>query len=512
MGKHWGNSSSEQAVRARIIAVRCLSGGFCLSLAVLTFGVQGLSGSGSAVVPSPSLAYGVVGLGTLDPDTRGTVGASAVPSADAADAPASTGFTADALALVAYTRSTVETTSKDGVPGELNVASAGLKRPAEGFLMAPLESLQLSSSFGLRTSPITGSAGEFHWGQDFASPCGTRVYSADAGVVRAVGWHPWGGGNRVEIDHGNGLITTYNHLEAIAVKKGDSVRVGEVIARVGTTGSSTGCHLHFETILNGAHKNPRGWTLLPIVQTDQLGAIEMASYAPDAGRPSNTSLGWAIPVSDEGTHVVAGGAQEVPLSALPGTPYSASAAATPTPSIWDALSPTKTRSDTPTPAPSQPPGGSPSGTTTTGGSTTPSDTPRPSDPSSPPPADPSTPPPSEPSTAPPPPPEAPTPTPSPEPTAPPLPPPPVVEPVPAPPPVVEPAPPPVVELPPPPPPPAPTVAPPPPPPAVAPPPPPPPPAPTVAPAPAPTVAPPPPAPSVSAEPSATTDPSLTPGP
>ena len=229
---------------------------------------------------------------------------------------ATSAFTADALALVAYTRSTVETTSKDGVPGELNVASAGLKRPAEGFLMAPLESLSESSPFGLRTSPITGSSGEFHWGQDFAAACGTRVYSADAGVVRAVGWHPWGGGNRVEIDHGNGLITTYNHLEAIAVKKGDSVRVGEVIARVGTTGSSTGCHLHFETILNGSHKNPHDWMLLPIMQTDQLGTIEMTSYAPDAGKPSNTSLGWAIPVSEDGTHVVAGGAQESPASAL----------------------------------------------------------------------------------------------------------------------------------------------------------------------------------------------------
>ena len=181
-----------------------------------------------------------------------------------------------------------------------------------------------SSPFGLRTSPITGSAGEFHWGQDYAAACGTRVYSADSGVVRAVGWHPWGGGNRVEIDHGNGLITTYNHLEAIAVKKGDSVRVGEVIARVGTTGSSTGCHLHFETILNGSHKNPHDWTLLPITQTDQLGTIEMTSYAPDAGKPSNTSLGWAIPVSEDGTHVVAGGAHESPASAWPSTPNSAS--------------------------------------------------------------------------------------------------------------------------------------------------------------------------------------------
>ena len=289
MGKHWGNSSSEQAVRARITAVRYISGGFCLSLAVLTFGVQGLSGTGSAVTPSSSLASGVVGPGVLDPGTA------AAAAGKGGEVPASSAVTADALALVAYTRSPVETASKTGVPGELNVASAGLKRPAEGFLMAPLESLQESSSFGLRTSPITGSAGEFHWGQDYAAACGTRVYAADAGVVRAVGWHPWGGGNRVEIDHGNGLITTYNHLEAIAVKKGDSVRVGEVIARVGTTGSSTGCHLHFETILNGSHQNPDGWTLLPIKQTDRLGTIAMTSYAPDADKPSNAALGWADP-------------------------------------------------------------------------------------------------------------------------------------------------------------------------------------------------------------------------
>ncbi|WP_237393913.1 M23 family metallopeptidase [Pseudarthrobacter sp. ATCC 49987] len=451
---------------------------------MLTFGVQGLSGTGAAVVPSQAPASGVVGPGTLDPATAG------IATAAGTGAVATSAFTADPTALVAYARSTVQTTSRDGVPGELNVASAGLKRPAEGFLMAPLESLHETSPFGLRTSPISGSAGEFHWGQDYAAECGTRVYAADAGVVRAVGWHPWGGGNRVEIDHGNGLITTYNHLEAIAVKKGDSIRVGEVIARVGTTGSSTGCHLHFETILNGSHRNPHDWILLPIVQTDQLGTIEMTSYAPDAGLPSNTTLGWAIPVSDDGRHEVAGGSQEAPVAAMPRTPYLTSASAAPTPSIWDGLSPTKTRSDTPTLEPTQPAGDSSSATTAPTGPQPPSDTP----------------PPSEPGTTAPPPPEPPTSTPSPEPTAPPLPP-PVVEP--APPPVVEPAPPPpVVEPPPPvvePAPPPPVVEPAPPPPVVEPAPPP-----VVEPAPPPpqepTVAPAPPAPTES------TDPSLTPGP
>jgi murein DD-endopeptidase MepM/ murein hydrolase activator NlpD len=63
----------------------------------------------------------------------------------------------------------------------------------------------------------------------------------------------------VEIDHGNGLITTYNHLQGIGVKKGQSVRVGQVIAKVGTTGSSTGCHLHFEVMVNGQVVEPLGW-------------------------------------------------------------------------------------------------------------------------------------------------------------------------------------------------------------------------------------------------------------
>ena len=278
--------------------------------------------------------------------------------------------TADAQALVAFSRSTVETVTREGVRGELNVASATLSRPAAGFLMAPLESLVPSSPFGLRTSPLTGFAGEFHWGQDFAAPCGTRVYSADAGVVRAVGWHPWGGGNRVEIDHGNGLITTYNHLEAIAVKKGDSVRVGEIIARVGTTGSSTGCHLHFETILNGSHTDPRDWTFLPIKQVDQLGPIDMTSYAPDAGKATNAGIGWAIPVREDLTHVVGGGVQEQPAAVAAKPSASASPAATeaaadkpsPTPSATSKPTPTGTASATPTPTGTATPKPTPTGT------------------------------------------------------------------------------------------------------------------------------------------------------
>jgi hypothetical protein len=203
----------------------------------------------------------------------------------------------------------VRTLAKSG-QHQLNIAAAQLRRPPVGSLMAPLEVLNPSSPFGFRVSPLTGSAGDFHLGQDYSAACGTRVYAADEGVVRAVGWHPWGGGNRVEIDHGNGLITTYNHLEAIAVLAGDTVQVGQVIARVGTTGWSTGCHLHFETILHGKHTNPLNWTLIPTRQVDELAEITMVSYAakvPDASNPPR----WAIPVAQDNSHTVLGGKEEL---------------------------------------------------------------------------------------------------------------------------------------------------------------------------------------------------------
>ncbi|MGM9473794.1 M23 family metallopeptidase [Pseudarthrobacter sp. YS3] len=141
--------------------------------------------------------------------------------------------------------------------GKLNAASAQLRRPAPGPLMAPLGELVPSSPYGRGTNPVTGDKGQFHRGLDFSASCGTRVHSADAGVVREVGWHQWGGGNRVEVDHGNGLITSYNHLEGIAVRKGPPVQAGEIIANMGTAaGASTGCHLHLETILNGSLTDP----------------------------------------------------------------------------------------------------------------------------------------------------------------------------------------------------------------------------------------------------------------
>jgi murein DD-endopeptidase MepM/ murein hydrolase activator NlpD len=274
-------------------------------LAVYAFGFQGASpvvSSGQA----PAEAAGDIAVNlplvsaAVAEAAHGSVSSAGVGSLRGSSASASgTGVSiagavsASADAFVSYSRTVVFTEARP-VNEKLDVVSTKVRRPAAGSLMAPLEVLVPTSHFGLRTSPISGAAGEFHWGQDFAAACGTNVFAADAGVVRAVGWHPWGGGNRVEIDHGNGLITTYNHLEGIGVKKGQSVQVGQLIAKVGTTGSSTGCHLHFETILNGKHTDPDNWTLLRLRHSGPVANIKMTDYR-KAGTATETP-NWAVPV------------------------------------------------------------------------------------------------------------------------------------------------------------------------------------------------------------------------
>lgn len=278
------------------------------------------------------------------------------------------------VALVSFARTAVKTVSKDGRPA-LNVASAGLKRPPAGFLMSPLEALTASSPYGYRISPISGTAGDFHLGQDFAAPCGTRVYAADSGVVRAAGWHPWGGGNRVEIDHGNGLITTYNHLEAIGVETGESVDVGQVIARVGTTGWSTGCHLHFETILDGRHVDPQRWTLIPIQQLDQLEKLDMVDFGADrtALRPVN----WALPAGDHHHHAVVGGEHELPIKPAQDPGYTASTFLQPPAPSGSGTAQSSTGTSTAAPSGGPAPGTTASAPTTaaTGTTTAPAPTP-----------------------------------------------------------------------------------------------------------------------------------------
>jgi len=112
-----------------------------------------------------------------------------------------------------------------------------------------------SSSFGYRSDPFTGGAA-FHAGIDFPGPMGSPIYAAAPGRVSFVGRRA-GYGNLVEISHGNGLTTRYAHLSRFTTQVGAKVDGGTQIAAMGSTGRSTGSHLHFEVRVNGRAVNPR---------------------------------------------------------------------------------------------------------------------------------------------------------------------------------------------------------------------------------------------------------------
>lgn len=114
----------------------------------------------------------------------------------------------------------------------------------------------LTSGFGWRIHPITGTR-KFHDGVDFAAPCGRPVPVTAGGVVTRSG-AAGGFGTYVEVKHGDGVSTGYAHLSARSVRVGDRVRAGDVIGRIGSTGHSTGCHLHYRQLVNGTAVDPLG--------------------------------------------------------------------------------------------------------------------------------------------------------------------------------------------------------------------------------------------------------------
>ncbi len=113
----------------------------------------------------------------------------------------------------------------------------------------------LGSSFGWRIDPLNGRSA-LHTGLDFPAEPGTPILSAAGGVVVTQEYHP-AYGNMVEVDHGNDLLTRYAHASKVWVKKGDLIKRGQKIAEVGTTGRSTGPHLHFEVLVQGVFQDPQ---------------------------------------------------------------------------------------------------------------------------------------------------------------------------------------------------------------------------------------------------------------
>lgn len=132
----------------------------------------------------------------------------------------------------------------------------------------PVAQARLGSAFGNRVDPFNKRLA-FHSGLDFASPSGTPVIAAAGGRVRSAKRHA-GYGNLLVIDHGNGLQTRYAHLSRFYVKPGDLVTPGQRIAAVGSTGRSTGPHLHFEVLKNGRFVDPQRFLSLAGLARDVL--------------------------------------------------------------------------------------------------------------------------------------------------------------------------------------------------------------------------------------------------
>jgi murein DD-endopeptidase MepM/ murein hydrolase activator NlpD len=122
-------------------------------------------------------------------------------------------------------------------------------------------SISLTSGFGVRSDPFRGGAA-MHSGVDIPGPIGTPIYATADGIIGRTGW-VGGYGNMVEVDHGKGIQTRYGHLSAIRAIAGTRVKRGDLIGLMGSTGRSTGSHLHYEVRLDGRAVNPT-----PFLRTD----------------------------------------------------------------------------------------------------------------------------------------------------------------------------------------------------------------------------------------------------
>ena len=176
--------------------------------------------------------------------------------------------------------------------GEENYYDADGKTAKRKLRATPINGARLSSSFGRRRHPILGYR-KMHSGVDFAAPTGTPIMAAGSGVVERA--NRYGSfGNYIRIRHTDGYKTAYAHLNGFArgIKKGTRVRQDQVIGYVGTTGRSTGPHLHYEVHLNGKKINPRRLSQLsgkPISKS-RLPAFETRRAEIEAQRSTSETI------------------------------------------------------------------------------------------------------------------------------------------------------------------------------------------------------------------------------
>lgn len=151
---------------------------------------------------------------------------------------------ADADALTAK----IQSTSSSSTTSTYTGGALAWPTPSSSYITSP---------FGYRVHPISGSY-KFHTGIDIGASYGSSIVAANSGRVTMAGWYG-GYGKCLIIDHGGGITTLYAHCSSLLVGSGQSVSRGQTVARVGSTGNSTGPHLHFEVRLNGVYKNPMNY-------------------------------------------------------------------------------------------------------------------------------------------------------------------------------------------------------------------------------------------------------------
>jgi murein DD-endopeptidase MepM/ murein hydrolase activator NlpD len=149
----------------------------------------------------------------------------------------------------------IERTSPTVGTGAQTAYSAPFAQPTVSVpSRMPLDGAQLTSGFGMRVHPVLGGRRQ-HTGIDLAAPTGTPVYATADGVVSRADWYS-SYGLYISIEHGASMQTRYGHLSRLAVAAGDSVKKGDLIGYVGSTGRSTGPHLHYEVRIDGLAVNP----------------------------------------------------------------------------------------------------------------------------------------------------------------------------------------------------------------------------------------------------------------
>lgn len=159
---------------------------------------------------------------------------------------------------------------KPGVPASLTTGRPAVSIPSR----MPVPGVNLSSGFGMRTHPVIGGR-RAHKGVDLAAPTGTPIYATADGTVSKAEWFS-SYGLYVSLEHGGDIQTRYGHMSRVSVQSGQQVKKGDIIGYVGSTGRSTGPHLHYEVRIAGNAVNP-----LPYMQSGDLTQVEGGKGGPE---------------------------------------------------------------------------------------------------------------------------------------------------------------------------------------------------------------------------------------